>query len=346
MRWLLIHPGPNFSVADMHNGWAEALRDLGEEVDEYNLDARLQVFDSALMPAGEPDAEGRRPVRKAWTTEQAIRLAAEGILAAESKWWPHVILCVSAFFTPPWVLEILRSHRHKIVMLFSEGPYQTDMQLKMAQFADLSLVNDPCDIEKYRAVGPAEYMPHSYREKVHYPAAPGTDLAHDLAFVGTGFPSRIEFFEAMDLDGLDVALGGFWNLEDGSPLHKHLIDDAGDACVDNTETADLYRRSRCGINFYRRESEETHAGEGWACGPREIEMAASGLFFVRDARGESDELFPMLPSYTTPGQAGDLIRWYAAHDGEREKRAAAAREAIADRTFTNAAKRLLRLLGN
>jgi spore maturation protein CgeB len=344
-RWLLIHPGPNFSVADMHNGWAEALRALGEDVEEYNLDARLQFFDSALMAAGERDEEGRGPVRKAMTTEQAVRLAAEGILAAESRWWPHVILCVSAFFTPPWVLEILRSHKHKIVMLFSESPYQDDMQLSMAQYADLSLVNDPLNLEKYRAAGPAEYMPHSYRPGVHYPPQPGTPRLHDLAFIGTGFPSRVKFFEAMNLDGLDVKLAGPWmGLPEDSPLRdwtktKHL-----DGCVDNTETAEIYRRARCGINLYRKESEPAHAGEGWACGPREIEMAACGLFFVRDSRPESDELFPMLPAFTTPEQAGELIRWYLAHPADRGRRAAAAREAIADRTFENAAKRLLALL--
>ena len=26
MRILVVHPGPNFSVADVHDGWVEALR--------------------------------------------------------------------------------------------------------------------------------------------------------------------------------------------------------------------------------------------------------------------------------------------------------------------------------
>lgn len=350
MRWLLIHPGPNFSVADVYNGWSEALRGLGEEVMEYNLDARLQWYDSALIgeEQADPDGDGRRPVRKALTTGQAIELAADGILGACYRWWPHVVLAVSAFFTTPFVLEVMRSRGHKIVMLFTEAPYQQAQQLEMAKYAHVSLVNDPVGLEEYRAVSPAaEYMPHSYRPSVHYPAVPGTAPEYDLAFVGTGFPSRIEFFGRMDLAGLRVALGGFWGaLPEGSPLRRHLLnrDDGGDVCVDNAETAALYRRSACGLNLYRQEAEPDWDQQAWAMGPREVEMAASGLFFVRDPRGEGDEVLSMLPAFTTPQQAGDLIRWYAAHPADRERRTAAARAAIADRTFENAAKRLLRLL--
>lgn len=343
MRWLLVHPGPNFSVADVHAGWAEALRGLGEQVVEYELDRRLTFFDMALVETGRSDGDGHPEVRKFVTREQAITMAADGLLGTVYRWWPDVILCTSAFFTPPWVLEIIRSRKHKIVMLFTEGPYQTGMQLKMAGFADLSLVNDPCDIDRYREIAPAEYMPHAYRPGLHHPGPPVPEMRCDLGFVGTGFPSRIAFFEAMDLDGLDVLLAGNWlGLAEDSPLHKYLAHEE-DRCLDNEQTAQVYRSARCGINFYRREADEEHAG-AWACGPREIEMAACQLFYLRDPRGEGDELFPMLPVFTTPEQASDLLRWYLAHPDQRHKRAAAARAAIAGRTFENHARRLLELL--
>jgi hypothetical protein len=347
MRWLIVHPGPNFSVADMHNGWAEALRGLGEQVMESTLDARLTFFDSALMPdeSAEADSEGRRPARKALTNEQAVSLASDWLFNECYKWWPDVVLCVSAFFTSPFALEVMRSRGHRIVMLFSEAPYQDGQQLEMAKYADVALVNDPATLDEYRAVSPvAGYQPHSYRPAVHYPPPPGMTPDYDLAFTGTGFPSRIAFWEAMDLTGLRVALGGFWRrLAADSPLREYLL--AGeDMCMDNADTADLYRRAATGINFYRREGEEGRADKGWACGPREIEMAACGLWFARDSRPESDALFPMLPSFTDPAEASDLIRWALAHPDERDAAAAKARAAIQDRTFENAAKRLLRLL--
>jgi spore maturation protein CgeB len=344
MRCLMIHPGPNFSVADVHNGWAEALRGLGVHVAEYNLDQRITFYDAALIDTGIFDGEGRPGVRKAMTREQALELAANGILSACYQFWPDVIIFTSAFFTPTWILEVLRARGHKIVMLFTETPYQTGMQLEMAKYADVSLLNDPTGIEQYQALCPSIYVPHAYRPRIHYPAAPGAEKEWDLAFIGSGFPSRVEFFGAMNLHGLAVRLAGPWmGLPPDSPLRDYTDEDP-EGCVDNTDTADVYRAARTGINFYRRESEDDHAGEGVAVGPREIELAACGTWFTRDPRPESDELFPMLPAFTSPEEASDQIRWALAHPDQREKAAALAREAVADRTFSANAKRLLQLL--
>lgn len=330
----------------MFNGWSEALSGLGETVEEFPLDAALRFFNNALAETGEVRPCGCREVRKYLDREQAARLALDPILAAANRFWPDVILCTSGFFLQPWLLEILRARRHKIVMLFTESPYQDDFQLKAAAYADLTLLNDPVNIDKYRQVGPAEYMPQAYREKIHYPPPFGASPEYDFAFVGTGFPSRVAFFNQMDLGGLNVRLGGLWmDLPEDSQLRDWtaITDDKGD-CVDNHEVAGIYRRARTGINFYRREAEDGHAGEGWAVGPREVEMAASALWFARDGRPESDELFPMLPAFTSPAEASDLIRWAIAHPDQRAEAALKARAAVADRTFTEHAKQLLRLL--
>lgn len=349
MRWLIVHPGPNFSVDDVYRGWAEALSGLGEQVMEYHLDDRLQFFDSALMPApgAMPDADGRALARKAMTREQATENAADGLMGACLRWWPDVVLVVSAFFIPEFYFEVMRARRFRIVMLFTESPYQDSEHLHMAKYADIALVNDPVNIERYREACPvAEYVPHSYRPSVHYPAPAEAVRDIDLAFVGTGFPSRIRFFEDMSLDGLDVALGGLWPaLAQDSPLRPLLLPhEDGDGCMVNERTADLYRRAKAGINFYRREAEQGWDQQAYAIGPREVELAACGTFFLRDPRPESDELFPMLPAFDGPGDAGEKLRWWLAHDSARVKAAGMAREAIAGRTFGNAAKRLLTLL--
>ena len=328
----------------MHNGWSEALRGLGEDVAEYCLDRRITFYDQVLLAEDMTDEQGRQAVHKALTRPQAITLAANGILAACYQMWPDVVLFVSAFFTPPWVLEVIRGRGHKIVMLFTESPYQDGQQLEMARYAHLSLLNDPVNISAYRELGRAEYMPHAYRESVHYPAPAGAAKEWDLAFIGTGFPSRQRFFEQMDLEGLEVCLRGPWfDVPEDSPL-RDWTDLGPDGCVDNADTAAIYRAARTGINFYRREAEEAHEGEGWAAGPREVEMAACGLWFARDPRAESDELFPMLPAFTSPGEAGELIRWALAHPEDAAEAAGKARSAIADRTFTSHARKLLAML--
>jgi hypothetical protein len=347
MRWLIGHPGPQFSVHDVFEGWAEALRGLGEDVYTFNLDRRLQFYDAACI--GEPaeaDAgpDGPRLFRKAMTRDEAIETAAHEIIKPLYTSWPEVVLLISCFFIPPYLLELIRGRRHRLVLLHTESPYQDSEQLARAQYAHLNLINDPANLGAYRELGPAEYMPHAFRETVHYPAAPGDPKEWDFAFIGTGFPSRVRFFSQMDLAGLDVRLDGPWlNLPPDSPLRDWTSTEL-DGCVDNDDTAAIYRAARTGINVYRAEGEPGHAGQGWAVGPREIEMAATGLWFTRDSRPESDALFGMLPAFTSPQEAGEQIRWALAHPGERENAAAKAREAIADRTFSNHAKQLLRLL--
>jgi hypothetical protein len=329
----------------VYEGWVEGLRAAGEDVYTFNLGDRLTFYDAAFLEASDQDDEGRKYFRKAMPRQAAIETAADGIFRTIYKCWPHVVLLVSAFFTPPWMLDLIRGRGHKIVLLHTESPYQDDEQLIRAGSAHINLLNDPTNLAAYAKLGKAAYMPHAYRPAVHYPAA-DTGRDYDLAFVGTGFPSRVTFFEQMNLGGLDVRLAGPWlDLPADSPLRDWTALEQ-DGCVDNEETAEIYRRARCGINFYRREGEDGFDGQGWSCGPREIEMAASGLYFLRDPRPESDELFPMLPAYTSPAEASELLRWALKHPEDRAEAAAKARTAIEDRTFTNHARKLLAMLDN
>lgn len=344
MRWLVGHPGPSFSVHDVYKGWAEALIALGEEVAVYNLDDRLKLYQAALIETGNFDGFGYPEIKRALTDEQAVSLAAAGLQNTCYAWWPDVVLLVSAFFTPPLMLDMMRSRGHKVILLHTESPYEDERQLIRAQHADVNLLNDPVNLDKYRRLGiPAEYMPHRYRPSLHHPGPAQPKLTCDLAFVGTAFESRIAFFEQMGLDGLDVLLAGHWKMTpEDSPLRKYVAHDI-EECLDNDSAAEIYRAAKCGINIYRREGEPGQA-QGVALGPREIEMAACGLFFLRDPRPEGDALFPALPTFTGPQDASEKLRYYLKRDDLREKLAGQARAAIADRTFENAAIQLLRLL--
>jgi hypothetical protein len=166
----------------------------------------------------------------------------------------------------------------------------------------------------------------------------------EFAFVGTGYQSRAQFLEAMNLDGLDVLLAGNWaQLEDDSPIRRYVAHDP-EECLDNERTVEVYRSTEVGLNLYRREAEAEHLAAGYAMGPREVEMAATGLFFLRDPRPEGDDVLSMLPTFTTPEDAADQLRWWLTKPDSRREIADKAREATADRTFTNQAARMLRLL--
>lgn len=350
-RVMIVHPGPEFSVADVYAGWMEGLIHAGIRVAEYNMNDRLVFYASSYVLTGKEDDQGHQQFQKALDAQQAMLLAAQGVYGACYQFWPQVVLIVSGFFTPPGLIDVLKDRGHKVVLLHTESPYQDGEQLVRAASADLNLINDPANIDKYQALGvPVAYMPHAYRPSIHSIGPGAVELESDFAFVGTGFPSRVEFFERMHelgaFDGIDVCLAGNWQAtREDSPLRKLLSHDL-EECTDNVLTAQIYKASKVGLNMYRQETEDNGSAAGVALGPREVEMAACGLFFLRDARQESDDVLWMLPTYEGPEDATEQLRWWLDHESQRGEVALKARQAIRPRTFGNNVKRLLELLAD
>ena len=334
-RALVVRPGPQFSVADVARGWVAGLRKNGVEVTDFNFDDRLSFYSTAHL---ERDGTFVRPFAN---PEEAARLAAEGIEAACYRFWPDVVLIVSGFFVPPLILDLLRSRGHKVVLVHTESPYEDDRQLLRAPHASLNVLNDPTNLDRFNELAPSVYIPHAYDPAIHHPRPPVEEARSEFCFVGTGYPSRIAFLEQVDWSGIDFALAGNWAGAKDSTLAKHLAHDIGDCCP-NEEAAVLYASTKASANLYRREA--TESADGWAMGPREVELAACGTFQLRESRGEGDRVLHMLPTFNGPGDFEEQLRWWLIHDEAREDAARAARAAVADRTFEANAAHLLRLI--
>jgi len=336
-RALVVRPGPAFSVADVHRGWVTGLKDNGVQVVDFNFDDRLGFFSNALV---DHDWELRRAFPD---TQAAARVTCEGLKAACYDFWPDVVLVISGFFIPPELFDAVRARGHKVVLLHTESPYEDDRQIQRADRADLNIVNDPTNLDRFNEVAPTVYIPHAYEPAIHYPR-PAVDAARsDFCFVGTGYPSRREFLEQVDFTGIDVALAGNWrSLQEGHGLRKYLAHDIEDCCP-NDQAAILYASTKASVNLYRKEA--TATADGWAMGPREVELAACGTFFLREPRGEGDEVLRTLPTFEDPADFGDQLRWWLTHDMARSEAARLARAAVADRTFKNNAAVALRALG-
>ena len=338
MRWVVAQPGPSFSVHDTYVGWVEALRNLGQHVVEFNLDERLTLYGSALKQIGEG------AFQRMLTGEQSYELAVNGLYSTLYKARPDFLLVVSGFFIPPELLDRARRSGTRTIVLHTESPYEDERMMTLAPLVDLLLIDDPTNLDTFQTVTRTAYVPKAYRPTLHCPGPAVPELESDLAFVGTGYQSRIDFLEAMDLDGVDVLLAGNWApLTEDSKLYPFVAHDP-EQCLPNERTVDVYRSARVGLNLYRREAQRPELSAGWSMGPREVEMAAIGLPFARDPRGEGDVELPMLPTFSDPAEASEIVRWFLAHDDEREKASLAIREAVAWRTFDHHAAVLLQLL--
>jgi hypothetical protein len=339
MRALVVHPGPAFSVADVSRGWARGLHEIGIETRTFALDTLLDYFAYAYQ---ERDGE----IVKAHTDEEVVQLAAGQIKSACYDWWPDLVVVISGFYMAQQLVEIMRNRHRHIVLVCTESPYEDAAQLQKAAWYDAVIVNDPLNLDAFTEAceGPAVYMPHCYDPAVHHPGF--SRHQSDCAFIGTGYPSRQRFLERVDFSGIDLVLGGNW--QNAPESLTRYVGHPLDQCVDNTETAGIYRGTRTSFNLYRLETngDMDDSADGIACGPREIELAATGTWFARQSRPESDELFPMLPVFSSPEELGDVLRWALANPDVRDEAGSAARSAILDRTFPNNAKRLMGLLGH
>lgn len=306
----------------------KGLRQNGCEVVDLNFDRYLDFFTGAHLRHVETDEW-----RLAFGREDAIRNASSAaILQACYTFWPDVVIIVSGFFVPPEHIEIMRSRGHHMVLWATEEPYEFERHLWMACSFDTVILNDPANLDGIRAENPNTfYVPHGYDPDIHHPG-PNRNRFVDFGWVGTAYPSRIRFFERCDFDNVIVELAGNWQALEADSALQDLVVHERDACLGNADAADLYRRCKISANLYRKEASLGHA-DGWAMGPREVELAACGTFFLREPRGEGDELFPMLPTVRTPAEFNDALRWWLRHDRERDQAAARAREAVADRTF-------------
>lgn len=336
MKVLVARPGPGFSVQDVAQGWVDGLRAAGCQVVDYNLEDRLAFYGNAQVegkPAFSPDA--------------AVHLAVKGIGTTLYEWWPDLVVVISGFFLQPALYELMRARGHKVALIHTESPYQDDEQIDRAGLADVNIVNDPTNLDRFRSVNPRSwYLPHAYDPSRHHPRPAKDECRSDFCIVGTGYPSRVAFLEQIDWTGIDVALAGNWaSLADDSPLRKFVAHDI-DACCDNDEAVDLYCATKISANLYRREAQRPELSAGWAMGPREVELAACGTFFLTEPRGENLEVLPMVPTFDGPDEFSDQLRWYLTRPDERAAIATAARAAMSDRTFFSNARELLRLLGS
>jgi spore maturation protein CgeB len=332
MRVMVVRPGPNFSVQDVADGWVAGLKANGCDVLDFNFDDRLNFYSEAHVRK-----DGT--LTQAFNPAEAAIMASKGIESAAYEFWPDVVVIVSGFFVPPAIYNLLRSRGHKVVLLHTESPYEDEKQLPRADFADLNVLNDPTNLERFPKG--TLYIPHAYDPDRHHPT-PGTErAASDFCFVGTGYPSRVEFLEAVDWTGIDTVLAGHWkDLRPASVLRGFVVHDLEECCP-NELTVELYASTKASVNLYRKEGFES---DGWAMGPREVELAATGTFFLREPRPESDEVLSMLPTFTSPGDFGEQLRWWLAHDTARSEASRLARLAVADRTFAKNAARLLHAL--
>jgi spore maturation protein CgeB len=343
LRILLAHPGATWSVSDVFDGLDYGLRQHGVEVEHYRLDTRIEASRKALHALWRMKKKTQPDLQKP-NQADLIYHASVGILEMALRLHVDVVLVVSAMFLHPDVVVMMRRAGLKVTVLFTESPYDHDKEIAMAAMVDGCWTNERACVPAFRAVNPnSGYLPHAWHPLKHFPDR-GEDVdvaAHDVVFVGSGFPERIAWFNSIDWSGIDLGLYGTWK---GLGLNKQVSKCVKGAQVNNQLASALYRRAKIGLNLYRTRTSSRHTltVTPESLSPRAYELAACRSFHLSDPRAEVREVFgDCVPTFSTPREAAALIRLWLANEPERVAMAAQLPACVAEASWVERAKTVL-----
>lgn len=345
MRALLVHPGSSVSTSDVYEGYLPALKALGVETWLYNMDQRI-ADSGAWFHYLHRRRRKTNPDFPKRALPGVVLAHAAGDLLGKVIWndidWTIV---VSGMYLHPDVLIMLKKAGRKVAVLLTESPYDDDKQGRFIAHADLAWTSERTSVAYLRQWNEhVYYLPHAYNtEKVATGRNP--DLpTHDVLFIGTAFKERIEMLEQVDWTGIDLGLYGTWELLGSrNKLRKYVRGEY----VDNAVAQQMYQNAAINLNLYRtskgfgRHAERVTDAE--SLNPRALELAAGGCFHLSDYRPEVAEVFgDAVPTFTTPKELEEAVRFYLAHPSERQRMAATLSRSVEGHTFQEGAKHLLR----
>jgi spore maturation protein CgeB len=345
VKALLVHPGAEWSIADVHDGMHRALVRAGHEVVSYNLSGRIQSAGGWLKycwkRAGSP--KDNKP-----GVSDTLYLAGQGVLERALRHDVDWTIIISAMYLHPESVHLLRKAGRKVAVYLTESPYDAKGEDLIASAVDVVFTNERSAVDHFRAICPRSYyLAHSFDPERHNPETPDFETAaHDVVFVGTGFEERVAMLSAVDWTGIDLGLYGSWSLLGSRhPLRRYLRGHI----LPNTLTAALYHNAKIGLNIHR-----TSIGWGRTVGhiegaesvnPRVVELAACGRFFLSDSRPELHEWFNgTVPTFATASELEAQIRRWLQDDAGRAEIAAKLPAAIAPQTFDNRAQQMVEYL--
>ena len=209
---------------------------------------------------------------------------------------------------------------------------------------DLVLVNDKLHGEQWRELGArrVEWLPYSSIDPEFHVPQPITDVPNDylcdVGFVGTLVPSNLYSERVAALESLREFDLGVWSVHDVpdslKPFYRGYALGEGNLQVLSSVKICLNTHGdtmRYGVNL------------------RLFECAALGAFQIVDDRPGVAEYFAIGEHLVTFSDIADLrekVRYFLAHDDERARMAAAAREhALAHHRVGQRLARVLELLG-
>ncbi len=306
MRAILLHPGSSYSTHDVFMGLLDGLQAQdGVDLSVYPLDMKLGASTRFLLAQWRFERRlGRSPRRP---TDLDVQLqACDGLLTRILIGRPDWLIVVTGMFVPLAVLQVAKRTGVKIALLLTESPYDEHEEARLATVADVVFTNERRTAERRGW----HYLPHAWRKGVHDAAQAATlpEARDRCLFVGSAFPERVTWLQALIRQGAPIDLYGAWD-DVPEDLAAHVKADV----IANEKAAQYAKAYGCALNLYRSSRGwygDRHIAptDAYSLNPRAYELARLGVPHLSSPRAETREKFgDLVPTTDDPQEAAEIV---------------------------------------
>ncbi len=284
---------------------ADALRDLGHEVEILNFDQYYGLYQRCGESAR--DTESRRLMQGTLAVLLADLTADTAIKTGADLVWYTAQSPVSVKS-----LRLLRAEGIKTSFWFVEDVRRFDYWKHLVQEFDAVFTIQVGEAkEAILNVGArrVEYLPMAANPKLHrtiqLDADDATRYGSEVSFVGAGYPNRVRLFEQLKIEDLKL-----WG-NDWPDKWQAKLQDSGRR-VTPEETCSIYNASRINLNIHSSVNGEL-LEVGDFVNPRTFEIAACGAFQIVNEQVPLSDMFDLkneMNTVRTVKELEDSIHFY------------------------------------
>lgn len=351
-RILLIHPGHSHSTSDVYEGLKAGFEWAGAEVIPFEWDRMLRPLTSLVI--GAVQGGTIRDDKAEQMHQFAAWLAAADALGVVIDQEINAVVVINGILFPPSRAAQLKKIGIPVACYGTEFPYFAKTEKHIAPFYSHWFTQEKKAVPIFSDMLPTVYLPMAWNPKTHQLREVDPSRVCDVTFVGGGFPERKLLLEGVDWTGIDHTIHGtLWGLDLAKEKGRYDFERGvryTEGAVPNEITAAYHRSAKIALNMHRRmgyieQGDTVDPALLSSLGPRAYEVPAVGGFLLSD--DERPEIADVLGDSAATFRAWDSadlerqIRYWLAHDDERERRRVAQHQAIQPHHWGNRAKVVL-----
>jgi spore maturation protein CgeB len=333
-------------VGPIHGGSLETARSTARAMQEVGAETRF--LDFAAFATGW-EALSKLQIARASRSALHARYSdvlGEAVLQEAAAWRPDLVLALAQAPLGARVLEQMRAAGIRTAFWFVENfrvlPYWK--QVAAAYDVFFAIQKEPFLSELAAAGAPrAFYLPTACDRSRHIPVLLTPDertrYGADVSFAGAPYLNRRRLLLALSDFKLRL-WGEGWNATELAPWAA----DAGKR-FSLSEMVRVFAGTRVNLNIHSAAHVDTLDPDPDYVNPRTFELSACGAFQLVDDREPLRDLFAAdeVVSFRTMNELRDQVAHFLSREDERAAMAARARRrALADHTFENRARTILR----